>query len=88
MNSSARPKRPAISQGWFLRRLLPLGLALGLNGCAGYQLGPTNGQVAGARSVQVNPFLNQTMQPQLGDDVTNQVRKQIQRNHRLEFPST
>ncbi len=64
----------------FLRRLLALVLALSLSGCAGYKLGPTNGQVAGAKSVQVNPFLNETMQPQLGDDVTNQVRKQIQRN--------
>ena len=63
-----------------LRRLLAMGLALGLSGCAGYNLGPTNGQVAGAKSVQVNPFLNETMQPQLGDDVTNQVRKQLQRN--------
>jgi hypothetical protein len=63
-----------------LRSLIGLGLMLMLSGCAGYKLGPTNGQVAGAKSVQVNPFLNETMQPQLGDDVTNQVRKQIQRN--------
>ena len=61
-------------------RLLAWGLALGLSGCAGYNLGPTNGQAAGSKSVQVNPFLNQTMEPQLGDDVTNQVRKQLQRN--------
>ncbi len=63
-----------------LRRLLALGLALGMSGCAGYNLGPTNGQVAGAKTVQVNPFLNQTMQVQLGDEVTNQVRKEFQRN--------
>ena len=64
----------------FFRRFLIVGLALAMNGCAGYKLGPTNGQVAGGRTVQVNPFLNQTMEPQLGDEVTNQVRKQIQRN--------
>ena len=61
-------------------RLPALFLALALSGCAGYDLGPTNHQVAGAKTVQVNPFLNETMQPQLGDDVTNQVRKQFQRN--------
>jgi len=61
-------------------RLLAWGLALGLSGCASYHLGPTNGQAAGSKSVQVNPFLNETMEPQMGDDVTNQVRKQLQRN--------
>jgi hypothetical protein len=64
----------------FLRRFPALGLALAMTGCAGYNLGPTNHQVAGARTVQVNPFLNQTMQVQLGDDVTNQVRKQFQQD--------
>ena len=62
------------------RKLLAWGLALGLSGCAGYRLGPTNGQVAGAKSVQVKPFTNETMQPLLGDDVTHQVRKQLQQN--------
>src|SRR5437899_4621330 len=36
-------------------------------GCAGYHLGSTNGVPAGERSVQVNPFLNQTLEPRLSD---------------------
>jgi hypothetical protein len=55
-------------------------LALSGSGCAGYKLGPVNGQTAGARSVQVNPFSNQTLEPQLGDAVTGQLRKQLQRD--------
>ena len=55
-------------------------IAVVLNGCAGYHLGPVNGQEAGARSIQVNPFANQTLQPRLTDAVTLQVRKEIQRD--------
>jgi len=44
-------------------------LALAAGGCAGYRLGPTNGQAAGARSVQIDPFVNKTVQPRLGDYV-------------------
>src|SRR6185369_17073313 len=40
-------------------------LAALLAGCAGYRLGPTGGQTAGARSVQINPFVNQTIEPRL-----------------------
>jgi hypothetical protein len=49
-------------------------------GCAGYQLGPTNGMVAGSRSIQVNPFQNLTLEPRLTDPVTSQVRKQLQQD--------
>lgn len=51
-----------------------------LSGCAGYHLGPVNGLEAGERSIQVNPFANQTLQPRLTDAVTSQVRKEIQRD--------
>lgn len=61
---------------WLLAGLL----ALGASGCAGYKLGPVNGQVAGARSVQVSPFSNQTLEPRLGDAVTAQLRKQLQQD--------
>src|SRR5215469_5730137 len=47
-------------------------------GCAGYRLGPVNDETAGARSVQVLPFNNQTLQPRLGDAVTQAVREQVQ----------
>ena len=49
-------------------------------GCAGYKLGPTNGLAAGAKSIQVGPFANQTLQPGLGDAVTMQMRKQLQQD--------
>jgi hypothetical protein len=53
-------------------------LALALPGCAGYRLGPTNGELAGARSVQIDPFLNKTLEPHLPDYVMNSLRKDIQ----------
>jgi hypothetical protein len=49
-------------------------------GCAGYHLGPANGLEAGSKSVQVNPFVNQTLQPRLTDAVTSQMRKELQRD--------
>jgi len=51
-----------------------------LTGCAGYRLGPVNGAVAGGKSVQVNPFVNQTLEPRLTDAVTSQMRKELQRD--------
>jgi hypothetical protein len=61
-------------------------LALVLSGCAGYQLGPTNGQPAGARSIQIEPIVNKTFIPRLGDYVNNSLRKQLQQDgtYRLE----
>jgi hypothetical protein len=49
-----------------------------LAGCAGYQLGPVNGETAGEKSVQVVPFNNQTLEPRLGDAVTQALREQLQ----------
>ncbi len=51
-----------------------------LAGCAGYKLGPTNGLAAGQKTVQVKPFSNHTMEPRLGDAVTAQLRKELQRD--------
>jgi hypothetical protein len=62
------------------RWLLVVLLALGANGCAGYRLGPVNGVAAGAKSVQVNPFTNKTLQPRLGEEVTAELRRQLQRD--------
>ena len=64
---------------WLLN-LAVVGCALLLAGCAGYTLGPTNGLPAGERSVQIVPFMNQTLEPRLTDEVTQQMRKQLQRN--------
>lgn len=51
-----------------------------LTGCAGYHLGPTNGDSAGSRSVSVTPFRNDTMEPRLSDYVTLEMRKRIQQD--------
>ena len=47
-------------------------------GCASYQLGPVNGAVAGEKSIEVQPFNNQTLQPRLGDALTQSLREQLQ----------
>jgi hypothetical protein len=64
----------------FCRWLLVTLVVLGGSGCAGYKLGPVNGLAAGAKSVQINPFTNQTLEPRLGDEVTAQLRRQVQRD--------
>ncbi len=53
-------------------------LALCLTGCAGYRLGPSNGVLAGDKTVEVKPFTNQTLEPRLGDAVTAAVRRNLQ----------
>jgi hypothetical protein len=48
-------------------------------GCAGYHLGPVNPNVvAGAKSIEIAPFNNQTLQPRLGDAVTQALRERMQ----------
>jgi hypothetical protein len=60
-------------------RLLQGGLVFLLfTGCAGYQLGPTNGVKAGEKSIRINPFSNQTLEPRLGDAVTTALRRNVQ----------
>lgn len=54
-------------------------LVLPLAGCAGYHLGPVNPSVhAGDKSLQIVPFNNQTLQPRLGDAVTQALRERVQ----------
>ncbi len=55
-------------------------LLLVLAGCAGYRLGPTNGQTAGARSVEFKPFTDRTYEPRLLEPVASALRKSIQRD--------
>src|SRR5947207_15080948 len=63
-----------------MRRFLSLVLlGLCLTSCA-YRLGPVGGQAAGARSVQVRPFVNTAVEPRLSEAVVNSVRKSIQRD--------
>jgi hypothetical protein len=48
-------------------------------GCAGYHLGPVNPNVvAGDKSVEIVPFNNKTLQPRLGDAVTQALRERLQ----------
>ncbi len=49
-------------------------------GCAGYKLGPTNGDAAGSRSVEFRPFLNQTQEPRLAQALEGALRKSLQRD--------
>jgi hypothetical protein len=60
---------------------------LGLNGCAGYRLGPTSGVAAHEKSIQVNPFANQTLEPRLTDTVISQLRKELQRDGTYQLAS-
>lgn len=57
-----------------------LGILLVCLGSCAYRLGPTNGDRAGARSVQVNPFENRTIEPRLVEAVTLALRKQLQQD--------
>jgi len=52
--------------------------ALLLAGCAAYHLGPVNNATAGERSIEILPFNNQTLQPRLGDAVTQALRERLQ----------
>ena len=63
-----------------------MAISLALTGCLGYRLGPTNGEVAGGRSIQVNPFVNKTAEPRLSDALNNALRKNLQNDgtYRLE----
>jgi len=62
------------------RPLLFALLAVALAGCAGYQLGPTNGLPAGSLSVQVLPFVNHTKEPRISEYLSASMRKQFQQD--------
>lgn len=56
-----------------------LGLAaLLFTGCAWYHLGSTGDVLPGEKSIEIFPLNNQTMEPRLGDAVTQALREQIQ----------
>jgi hypothetical protein len=57
---------------------LSLAAAFFFTGCAGYRLGPVNGEIPGDKSVEILPFNNQTLEPRLGVAVTQALREQIQ----------
>ena len=51
-----------------------------LTGCSGYKLGPTGGQRAGEKSIQVAAPQNKTYEPLLVADLSHALRKQLQRD--------
>jgi Lipopolysaccharide-assembly len=55
-------------------------LGAALAGCAGYRLGPTGGQGSGERSIQVNFFKNQTIEPRLVEAVAQALRRNLQQD--------
>ncbi len=55
-------------------------VALAASGCAGYRLGPTAGMADRGRSIQVNAFENQTLEPRLVDAVNQALRKNLQQD--------
>jgi hypothetical protein len=54
-------------------------VCVALPGCA-YRLGPTNGEHAGTRSVQIRPFENKTVVPQLSEPITHALRREMLRD--------
>jgi hypothetical protein len=60
-----------------LKFFLPGLAAVALAGCA-YHLGAVNGTENGAKSIEVRPFNNQTLQPRLGDALTQSLREHVQ----------
>jgi hypothetical protein len=61
-----------------LKYFLPCLAVVLFVGCASYHLGSVNGTPSGEKSVQVLPFNNQTLQPRLGDTLTQSLRERLQ----------
>jgi len=57
-----------------------LTLALVACGCAGYRLGPMAAQTERGKSIQVNFFQNQTLEPRLVEAVNHALRKNLQQD--------
>lgn len=61
-----------------LPRIFLICAAALLTGCAAYHLGPINGATAGAQSIEVQPFNNDTLEPRLTDAITQALREKLQ----------
>ena len=61
--------------------LVLISLSLGmLSGCVGYVAGPTNGLSAGAQSVRVEFFKNETLEPRLVVAVNRALKRNLQQD--------
>jgi hypothetical protein len=59
---------------------LALPAVLWVAGCAGYRVGPTNGVPAKSKSIQVNLFQNQTLEPRLAEPLATALRRILQQD--------
>ena len=64
---------------------LSLSLVSVLTGCVGYQAGPTNGVIAGARTVRVSFFRNETLEPRLVVAVNRALKRNLQQDGTFEL---
>ena len=67
-----------------------LGLTLisALIGCVGYTAGPTNGAIAGARTVGVSFFRNETLEPRLAVAVNRALKRNLQQDGTFELETS
>ena len=67
-----------------------LGLTLisALSGCVGYTAGPTNGAIAGARTVGVGFFKNETLEPRLVVAVNRALKRNLQQDGTFELETS
>ena len=67
-----------------------LGLTLisALIGCVGYTAGPTNGAIAGARTVAVSFFRNETLEPRLAVAVNRALKRNLQQDGTFELETS
>jgi hypothetical protein len=64
---------------------LGLLLMVALTGCVGYTAGPTNGFPAGERTVKVNYFKNETLEPRLVVAVNRALKRNLQKDGTFEL---
>lgn len=74
----SRPNPPPSSRRWAWPAAC-CALAICFAGCA-YKLGSTTGETSGTRSITISPIVNRTLEPRLGDVVTQTLRTQVQRD--------
>ncbi len=75
-----RPAKGQIRHRRIVRVLVMAVLASGPAGCAGYRLGPTNPEGTAGKTIQVNFFENQTLEPRVAEAVNHSLRKKLQQD--------
>ena len=74
---NSRPRRNSRRP---LLRLWAAALVVGLCGCAGYRLGPLHPELTSGKTIQVNFFVNKTLEPRLVEAVNRALRKSLQQD--------